>query len=136
MKRTVQFFIVLLAMAIGLTACGGAENKGPYSIEAGAYGFDKAVITNIITKEETEKVFDDILQDSDWRWLLSFSVGISEDTTFRYNNDTDSYFTLDGGNAYELVGDNTLKLHFPRWEGYDYGIYSVTIILGKHKLYG
>ncbi len=108
------------------------EGTGP----AGAYGFDKAVITNIITKEETEKVFDDILQDSDWRWLLSFSVGISEDTTFRYNNDTDSYFTLDGGNAYELVGDNTLKLHFPRWEGYDYGIYSVTIILGKHKLYG
>ncbi len=138
MKRTIQFLLVILFAVFAFAGCGADNAPLPYSIEAGAYGLDKAIITNLITKEQTEKVFDDIFQDQDWRWMLSFSIGIgiNEDTTFIYNPDTESYFVLNGGIAYELIGDNTLKLHFPRWHGYDYDVYEVVIILGKHKLYG
>lgn len=137
MKKKILFIFSILFTAIIMTSCGA--NKKPYSLKLSAYGFEKATITNLITKEVTENLFDDIINDNteflQWGWLFSFDVGIYEDTEIVFTSDN-RCFVLNEGLAYELTGDNTLKLHFPRFQGYDYGIYDVVIVFGNQKLYG
>lgn len=146
-KRTFRiliFFLVIIT-AITFSACtksnAAGQDEKPYqytyeSGSAGKYGFDKAIITNLLTKEIAELVFDDVLRNKNWSWVLSFGFVANTDTEWTYNLHTESWFVINGGNAYELIADNTFRLHFPRWNGYDYNLYDVVIILGWHKVYG
>ena len=127
--------IVLLAATIMLAACSTSNAAiSPYTIEAGRYGLDKAIVTNLLTREETELVFEDIM-GTGWRNLLSFSIDINQDSQGFYNRDG-NYVFVNAGLAYELIENNILRLHFPRWHGHDNNFYDVVIILGKHKIYG
>lgn len=58
-----------------------------------------------------------------------------KDTEFIFTSDK-RCITLKEGLAYELIENNTLELHIPRFQGYDYSIYDVIIVFGKQKLYG
>lgn len=61
MKKRIPFILFIMLTAIVFTAC---SKEKPYSIEQGAYGFEKATITNLVTKETSEKFFDDRTKDS------------------------------------------------------------------------
>ena len=139
-KIRILCVFVLLITVFTLTGCGSDGSNttsptSPFTIEVGTYGLDNAVLTNISTKEVTEKVFDDILGDKEWRWLLSFGVQVKQDSTWARNADN-NWVMIHGGHAYELVENNTFELHFPRYQAYDYKTYDVVITLGKHKVYG
>lgn len=110
------------------------QQKAPYTIAHGRYGLDSAITTDLLTREETEWVFDDIFQNNDWQWLLSYSVDINRDSHFYIREG--HWIVAQAGLTYELIADNTLQLHFPRYEASDNHIYDVIIILGKHKVYG
>lgn len=136
MKKKIILTIFMMLAAIIMTSCGA--NKKPYALESGAYGFDKGIITNLTTNEVREKFFDDILSDNteylQWGWLFSFLIGINKDTEFIYTKDN-RCFVLNEGLAYELIDDNTLKLHFLRFKGYDGESYDIVIIFSKQNLY-
>lgn len=124
---------------INITACISACKKPPYPLKSGAYGFEKAIITNRITNETTEKESDDMFNDKnefkEWGNLFNFQIYIDESTEYFYKKDS-TCFVLNKGLAFEVIGENKLQLHFPYRSGYDYQIYEVIIILCWQNVYG
>lgn len=133
------FLVVLLLAAILLSACHSDNKKPQYSLKFGAYRLKYTTIINITTKETTTKNFDGIINDtlefSNWGNLLNFGIGINESTEYFYKQDN-RCFVLNEGLAFEVIGDNTLKLHFPYWRGSDFQFYDVVIILSWVQTYG
>lgn len=115
-----------------------ANKKSPYSLQTGKYEFEKALITNKLTGETIERSFDDIVADtaeySRWGTLFSFSVNINSNTEYVYKNDNHC-FVLNESLAFEIVGNDTLELHFPNWIDTDFQPYDIVIILGVQKPY-
>jgi len=138
MKRVAIFALVVLTVIL-TSVCISACNKSPYSLKNGAYNFEKAIITNKLTKVEMKKSFDDILNDKndfkEWGNLLSFQILINDDTEYFRKKDN-RYYVQNEGLAFEVVGNSHLQLHFPYWQGYDFNAYEVTIFLNWQQLYG
>lgn len=131
MKKRLCLLLIVF-FTILLSACNSATKNPPYPLVTGGYFFEKAIVTNILTKESFEWDLDDILEDKtifkEWGNLLSFAVAIDEKTEYIYN-DQNRCYVIDEGTAYEIIDENTLRLHFPCWRGYDYYKYDVIIIL-------
>ena len=136
-KRCV-FLVLTVLMFIILGTCSSGCKKTTYPLESGVYDLEYAVLTNKATKEVTEKSADDILNDKEvfkeWCNLFSFQAVINADTEYFCTNDN-RVFVLNEGLAFEVIGTNTLKLHFPHWCGYDFYAYDIVIILVKHMAY-
>lgn len=117
-----------------MTSCGA---KMP-SLEPGMYAFEKAIIINRDTKEVTEKVIDDIINDKaeylQWHWLLNFGIEIK--LTSEIFTSDDRYFVGDGVNVYEITGKNTLKLYFPHFQSYGCDMFDIVIVFKNQKVYG
>ena len=136
MKKGILWVLpIVIIVAVSCAACG---DKPPYPLKDGLYGFERAFITDLRTKEATEKDFDDILNNKEdyalWGCLLGFQVGIDENTEyFRKKNNV--CFVLNEGLAFEVAAENTLRLHFTDWNGSDLNRYDIVIILGWQKTY-
>ncbi|MDE7082155.1 MAG: hypothetical protein K2O89_00425 [Clostridia bacterium] len=123
--------ILPLLAAIFLCAC----NSPSYPLKTGAYGFEKAIVTNILTEETGVKYLDDILnyEYKDWGTILSFSVRVDEDTEYVFVDGR--CLVINEGVAYEVIGENSLMLHFSRWNANN-SIYDVVIYLTWEQTYG
>ena len=132
------FFIFLLS------ACNTqTPNKKPYPLKLGTYEFQTATVENLLTNEIEEKTFDSIINDENpeefkaWSFLSNFSITIKEDTEFFYTKDN-RCVVFKEGYSFELVAENTLKIHLPYWQAYVYdkfGLYDIVIILGWEPRY-
>lgn len=136
-KKIILLIFVMALTFVCSSACNTSESS--YLLQSGTYGFENAVITNRTTKEITEKSFDDILHNKDdfkaWSNLLGFQIYIDENTEYYCTKDK-TYFVCNEGLAFEIIGENALRLHFPSWSGYDFNSYDVTIFLCWKKTYG
>lgn len=137
MKKTILILSLVIILLFVIFCCC-ACNKMPYSLQIGAYGFEKTYITNILTKETAEKEVNDILNDDnaykEWGNLLSFQIKIDENTKYFRDNDN-KYFVIFQSLAFEVIDNDTLQLHFPYWRGYDNNAYDVIIILKIQVMY-
>ena len=131
----VSFTLTALVIfaTVGIISCvksNAAVQLPPrFAIEPGRYEMTTASITNLRTEEITEIAVMDVISDKEWKWLFGFSIDLNSDTKFYAHKDC--YAHTKGGLVYELIADNTLRLHFERWNGYD-----IAIILKKAKVYG
>lgn len=132
MKR--MKFIIFLSL-MGLALLSACTVKPPYPVQSGAYGLEEVFITDKITKETTEKNYDNILNDKEWSKLYIFSVSVNDNTEYLYSKDNRCFF-LNVGLAYEVIGENKLQLHFNYWLGNNGRVYDIVIILNCQTLYG
>lgn len=138
MKKKV-FSILIVLLSFFMPACGSANDACPYSLQSGTYGFETATITNILTQETVEKSFDDILNNKDdfkeWGTLFGFQISINEKTEY-FRKNGNAYFVVKDGLAFDIIGQDTLRLHFSYWRGYDFNCYDVVILLRWKQVYG
>lgn len=104
--------LILVLLSVLCTACGTTH----CSLKPGMYGFELAIIKNKLTQKTTEKSVDDILDSGnelrEWGNLLGFQIYVNDDTEYIRTKDG-RYSILDEGLAFEVVAENTLRLHFP-----------------------
>ena len=104
-----RFLYIVLIMVVNMfTACrsdGTQISATPYTCKIGSYGYDKGVFTNLLTREITERSFDDIMQDEElntyWGCLFGFSADICENTKFVSKDNR--WFLLQEGLAFEVI---------------------------------
>lgn len=137
MKKKV-LLVFLLLIVIVLSGCHANNKNPPYSLKLGAYGFEKAIITNKLTQETIERSLDDIIADTveyrRWGNLFSFTVSINKNTEYVYANDK-RCFVLKESLAFEVIEKDTLKLHFPHWIDENFQQYDIVIILFWQQTY-
>ena len=138
MKRRLLLVLLCLfivSLSLNVTACGTTH----CSLKSGMYGFEFAVIKNKFTQEITKKSIDDILnnetQRREWGNLFSFRIFVDDKTEYIKRKDN-RYIIIDEGIDFEVAEENTLRLHFPNWQGYDYQTFDIVIVLGWQITYG
>lgn len=137
-KLLVIFSVLLFTLCFAFSACEvnvstDTTSEKLYTLKLGKYEFKTVTLTNVMTKEVEEKTVDDLFNDKEfhekWDCLLSFGIGINEDTTFMKTKDN-RRLVINDSFVYEVIGDNTLKFHIKRWNAYDGGLYEIIMILG------
>lgn len=135
MRKLLIILTLLLTVTFAGIMC--SCNKSPYALEYGVYGFESAVLTNRITKVVEYKDSDDIFNDKEqfdlWNGLFDFMMPVDEDTEYFRLKDKRVY-VLNEGLAFEVVGENTLELHFPYWSA-GYYSYDVKLTLKPQIMY-
>lgn len=137
MKKN-KFLLLSVVISLLIGVWGSGCTKTHYPLEFGVYGFEKAFITDKVTKETIEKDTESIVNNNndfkEWFNLFSFQIVIDENTEYFYKKDK-RCFVLNEGLAFEIIGENRLQLSFPHWYGYDHNIYEILIVLGWQLVY-
>lgn len=139
-KKVRLFFPILFLLLFPACASSSDSSQGfetPYPLKLGTYGFKKAILTHVLTKETEEKTLADIVSSSQdaqkWNFLTDFSVTIKADTEFIYTKDNRCVVIKDGF-AFDLVAENTFQIYFPYRSPYS-DSYDIVVVLGWMQRY-
>lgn len=131
-----KIYIVLVLVIIGSLCSCSAVPQSPYLIEPGAYGLQKAIISDLTLLERFEIASDDIFYDKEirdkWYWILNLSMQVKENAEYVISNSR--WYYIYKGFAYEIVGNNLFKLSFIDWCGNIHD-YNIDVILEKKVVY-
>ncbi len=133
LKRLYVGLVIINSLA--LCSCS-AVPQSPYLIEPGAYGLQKAIISDLTLLERFEIASDDIFYDKEirdkWYWIFNLSMPVKENAEYAISNSR--WYYIYKGFAYEIVGNNLFKLSFIDWRTNIHD-YNIEVILEKQIVY-
>jgi len=129
------YAVLVLVIIVSLCSCSIGPQP-PYLIEPGAYGLQKAIISDLTLLERFEIVSDDIFGDKEiwdkWYWILNLSMPVKENAEYAISNS--KWYYIYKGIAYEIVGNNLFKVSFIDWRTNIHD-YNIEVILEKQIVY-
>ena len=136
-KKLCLFFSLFLVFLLSSCAVDVTPEK-PYSVKSGTYELKTAVITDMFTDETEEITVEQLVVSGpardQWLYLFNYSLSIDENTQFIYTKDN-RWVVIREGFAFELIAENTFKVHLPYWDTSD-GRYDIVLLLEWVPRYG
>lgn len=136
-KKLCLFFSLFLVFVLSSCAVEVTLEK-PYSVKSGTYELKTAVITDMFTDETEEITVEQLVVSGpardQWLYLFNYSLSIDENTQFIYTKDNRRVVIREGF-AFELIAENTFKVHLPYWDTAD-GRYDIVLLLEWVPRYG